>query len=62
MHVQTKKRASAAMLVCLGMMCPPQKLTAKGMQDAYDLALARFYMWAQTDSTVFLVVHIPTGE
>ena len=31
------------------------------MQEAYELALARFYMWAQTDATVFLAVRIPTG-
>ncbi|KAK9831834.1 hypothetical protein WJX81_000048 [Elliptochloris bilobata] len=29
--------------------------------ETYELALARFYMWAQTDETVFLAVHIPTG-
>lgn len=43
-------------------MRPPQGLMVSGMQEAYDLALARFYMWAQTDTTVFLVVHIPTGN
>lgn len=31
------------------------------LQEAYEPALARFYMWAQTDATVFLAVHIPTG-
>ncbi len=31
------------------------------MQEAYDLALARFYMWAQTDAAVFLAIHSPTG-
>ncbi len=30
-------------------------------QEAYDLALARFYMWAQTDAVVFLAIHSPTG-
>ena len=30
-------------------------------QEAYEPTLARFYMWAQTDATVFLAVHIPTG-
>ncbi len=37
----------------------PSRLTA--VQEAYDLALARFYMWAQTDAAVFLAIHSPTG-
>ena len=28
---------------------------------AYDLALARFYMWAQTEEQVFLAILVPTG-
>ena len=31
------------------------------LQVTYDLTLARYYMWAQTDSHVFLAVHVPTG-
>lgn len=30
-------------------------------QVTYDLRLARFYMWAQTDLTVFLACRVPTG-
>ena len=30
-------------------------------QVAFDLRLARYYMWAQTDYMVFVAVHVPTG-
>ena len=32
------------------------------MQIIYNLDLAQFYMWAQTDDLVFLAVHVPTGQ
>ena len=31
------------------------------MQVRYDLSLARFYMWAQTEAMVYVAVHVPTG-
>ena len=31
------------------------------MQVAFDMRLARYYMWAQTDHMVFIAVHVPTG-
>ena len=30
-------------------------------EDCYELPLARFYMWAQTEAQVFLAVLVPTG-
>ena len=32
------------------------------VQVAYDLTLARYYMWAQTEEHVYLAVHVPTGK
>lgn len=31
-------------------------------QVTYVHELARYYMWAQTDHTVFIACHVPTGE
>ncbi len=31
-------------------------------QVAFDLRLARYYMWAQTDYMVYVTVHVPTGS
>ena len=33
-----------------------------GLQVAYDLELARYYMWAQTDRFVYIAISVPTGE
>ena len=30
-------------------------------QVAFNLRLARYYMWAQTDYMVYVAVHVPTG-
>jgi hypothetical protein len=35
---------------------------AKTEKGSYDLALARFYMWAQTEAQIFLAVLVPTGR
>ena len=32
------------------------------LQTRYSLALAQFYMWAQTPHSVMLAVFIPTGR
>ena len=37
------------------------RLIGDGAQVSYDLALARFYMWAQTEEQIFLAVLVPTG-
>lgn len=34
----------------------------QSMLGLYDNRLARFYMWAQTECSVILAVHMPTGE
>jgi hypothetical protein len=34
----------------------------QSLLGAYDNRLARFYMWAQTECSVILAVHMPTGE
>jgi hypothetical protein len=31
------------------------------LQVTYDLALARFYMWAQSEDKVFVAILVPTG-
>ena len=43
-------------LVCP--LCCPQH---EDRRVRYDLALARYYMWAQTAATVFLACRVPTG-
>jgi hypothetical protein len=36
-------------------------LKREDRKTAYDLRLARYYMWAQTSATVFLACQVPTG-
>ena len=31
-------------------------------QVTYEHELARYYMWAQTNDTVFIACHVPTGK
>lgn len=38
-----------------------QMLKREDRRSAYDLRLARFYCWAQTDATVFIACRVPTG-
>ncbi len=37
-------------------------LKREDRQVQYDLELARYYMWAQTDATVFVACRVFTGE
>lgn len=36
-------------------------LAREDRREAYDLRLARYYMWAQTDMTVYVACRVPTG-
>lgn len=36
-------------------------LQKHGSVDVYDLRLAKYYMWAQTDTSVFIACRVPTG-
>ena len=38
-----------------------QKLNSKDRQQKFDLRLGKYYMWAQTDHFVYLVVYVPNG-
>jgi len=38
-----------------------EALKSESRLSEYDLRLSRFYMWAQTDSTVFVACRVPTG-
>lgn len=41
--------------------CPSPQCLSTMLQVAFDLRLARFYMWAQTDDNVYIAVRVPTG-
>ena len=43
-------------------MLHPYQLEEAFLQVTFDLRLARFYMWAQTDETVYIAVRVPTGS